>query len=374
MTHSRSYEKRHWQSLLIHSFPAEGSIIGRRQQVMMRITYIGNFLSKHGLNPTYSESLVPELLAQGLSVRPASQYLNPALRLLDMAFSVLSTPVQRSCVIIDLCSGPKAFPAAYLISVICRVTRKPYIVVLHGGRLPSLLTSSRSRLLSMLKGAKRVVSPSRYLADKFSNHVNVEVIPNALNIEDYPYNPRISTRPNFLYLRAFHKNYGPITAIKAFAIVKQQYADARLMMVGPEIDDVLDECRSLVNRLGLESNVEFLGRIPKSRIPELGRKCDVFLNPTFVDNTPVSIVEAMAMGMCIVATTAGGLPYLLKEGETALLVPPGDERGMAVAILKILQNPTLSERLSRNARSAAEQMDWGKVTPRWLELIQSVTE
>lgn len=339
---------------------------------MIRITYIGNFLSQHGLNPTYSEALVPELTAQSFSIRTASGYLNPILRMLDMILAVLRTPKENACVILDLCSGPRAFPAAELISRICRVTHRPYVVVLHGGTLPGLLTNSRRRLLTMLKRAKRVVSPSGYLADAFATHVNVEVIPNALSIDDYSFRARTSPQPNFFYLRAFHRNYGPVVAIKAFAIVQQQYPNAHLTMVGPEVDDVLRECQSLVTELKLHSNIEFLGRIPKSRIPELGSKCDIFLNPTFVDNTPVSTVEAMAMGMCIVATTAGGLPYLLQDGYTALLVSPGDEVEMASAILRILQNPTLGERLSRNARSMAEQKDWSSITPKWVDVIQSV--
>jgi glycosyltransferase involved in cell wall biosynthesis len=224
----------------------------------------------------------------------------------------------------------------------------------------------------MLREAERVVSPSKYLADVFSEHLEAEVIPNALSVADYPFRVRTSPEPNLFYLRAFHRNYGPITALKAFAIVQQLYPHAHLTMVGPEIDDVRSECESLVERLKLQSHVEFLGRVPKSRIPELGSKCDIFLNPTFVDNTPLSTVEAMAMGMCVVATTAGGLPYLLQDGETALLVSPGNEAEMAAAIVRILEDPTLSERLSRNARSTAEQMDWRSVTPRWIDMIQSV--
>jgi glycosyltransferase involved in cell wall biosynthesis len=343
-------------------------------QEKIHITYVGNFLSEHGLNPTYSEALVPKLREQGMAVRPASSFLNPLLRFLDMGTAVWNAPRQRACVILDLCSGPRAFPAAYLVSRFCRLTHKPYIVVLHGGNLPGLLTKSRSRLLSMLRGAERVVSPSKYLADVFADHLNTEVIPNALSIDDYSFRARTSPQPNFFYLRAFHRNYGPIIAIKAFAIVQQQYPNAHLTMVGPEIDDVLRECESLAAELKLQSNIDFLGRVSKSRIPELGSKCDIFLNPTFVDNTPVSTVEAMAMGMCIVATTAGGLPYLLQDGHTALLVSPGDEVEMATAILRILRNPTLGESLSRNARSMAEQMDWRTVTPRWVDVIQSVAK
>jgi glycosyltransferase involved in cell wall biosynthesis len=340
---------------------------------MVHITYVGNFLSEHGLNPTYSEALVPKLCEQGLAIRPASRYHNPLLRFIDMGAAVWKAPRKRSCVILDLCSGPRAFPAAFLVSRMCRLTHKPYIVVLHGGNLPSLLSTSRARLVRILKDAQRVVSPSSFLASQFSKYVNVDVIPNALNLQSYAYRQRVAPKPNFLYLRAFHTLYGPLIAIRAFAIVQQQYVNARLVMVGPEIDNVLSECKALASSLGLEANIEFLGRVPKSQIPELGNQSDIFVNPTCVDNTPVSIVEAMAMGMCLVATNVGGLPYLLQDGETALLVPPTDEHAMAAAMLRVLREPELAGQLSKKARAAAEHMDWSAVLPKWLEVIESVT-
>ena len=340
---------------------------------MIRITYIGNFLSKHGLNPTYSEALVPELAAKDFSIRTASRFLNPFARMADMVLAVLRTPRQNACVILDLCSGPRAFPAADVISRICRLTRKPYIVVLHGGTLPYVLTKSPGRLVNILKGAKRVVSPSAYLAQAFAGYVDVEIIPNALNIRNYPFRARTTPQPTFLYLRAFHRNYGPLTAIKAFSIVQGQYPNARLMMVGPEIDNVRAECQSLVAELNVQPNVEFVERVPKSRIPELGRACDIFVNPTFVDNTPVTVVEAMAMGMCLVATNVGGLPYLLEDGKTALLVPAGDETAMASAMLRLLREPELACELSQQARARAEVMDWSAVLPKWINVITTVT-
>ena len=341
---------------------------------MTSVTYLGNFLSEHGLNPTYSEALVPQLSRQGLSVKAASRRLNPAMRLFDMAGSVLRAPKKDSVVIVDLCSGPRAFPAAYALCLLSKASGKPYVLVLHGGNLPSRLSRSRTQLVRMLTGAARVVSPSSYLAETFSGCVRVDVIPNAVDVPGYPFRNRPAPLPNFLYLRAFHRLYGPLTALRAFSIVRGRYPHARLTMVGPDEDGSLAECRSLVDRLGLGPAVEFIGRVPKAQIPGLGDRCDIFLNPAFVDNTPVSTVEAMAMGLPIVATTAGGLPHLLTHGETALLVPPGDENRMAGAMLRLLEEPGLAERVSRNARMAAERMDWTEVTPKWLELIRSVVQ
>ena len=117
-------------------------------------------------------------------------------------------------------------------------------------------------------------------------------------------------------------------------------------------------------------SVSFPGRLPKTAIPALGQEHDILVNSSLRDNTPVSTIEAMTMGMAIVATTVGGLPYLLRDGETALLVPPGDAESMAEAMRRLLEEPGLARRLSENARAEAERMDWSTVLPRWRELVE----
>src|SRR5256885_977514 len=115
----------------------------------MRITYLGNFLSKRGSNPTYPEFLTPELERLGYVVQTASSFRNPFLRLTDVVQKILRTPKRRACVIISLYSGPRAFPAACLQSTLCARFGRPYILVLHGGDLPNRLKHSQKRLVSM---------------------------------------------------------------------------------------------------------------------------------------------------------------------------------------------------------------------------------
>jgi glycosyltransferase involved in cell wall biosynthesis len=85
-------------------------------------------------------------------------------------------------------------------------------------------------------------------------------------------------------------------------------------------------------------------------------------------------MEAMALGMCIVSTDVGGIPYLLEDGHNASLVPPGDPEAMAAAVRRVLTEPGLGSRLSRNARITAEAWDWDLILPRWEKLLQNVAE
>jgi len=326
------------------------------------------------LNPTYSELLVPELRHSGYYVQSVSSFWNPFLRLGDVVKAILQTPRRRACVIIDLYSGPRAFHAARVASALCSRLGKPYVLVLHGGTLPDRLKASRKALVAMLSRAARIVSPSRYLAKSLAEVCEAEVIPNAINLVDYPFRERTSVEPKCFYLRALHRNYGPLVAIEALAIASKRLPAALLRMAGPEMDNCRAECEQLITAHGLTRRVALLGRISKGEIQSEGRRADIFINPTFVDNTPVSVVEAMAMGLCIISTNAGGLPYLLKDGRTALLVPPRDAGALADKICQLVASPDLARTLSRNARAEAEAMDWSCVLPRWNRIIESVCQ
>jgi glycosyltransferase involved in cell wall biosynthesis len=91
-----------------------------------------------------------------------------------------------------------------------------------------------------------------------------------------------------------------------------------------------------------------------------------------VDNTPLSILEAMACGLCVVTTRVGGIPYLLRDGHDALLVPTNDSRAMADAVRRVLHEPGLAARLSRNARETVEGFGWQHVLPQWDALFRRV--
>ena len=88
---------------------------------------------------------------------------------------------------------------------------------------------------------------------------------------------------------------------------------------------------------------------------------------------PLSLIEAQAAGLPIVSTSTGGIPYVVKGGETGLLVPPGDHEGMARASLRLLEEPGLAVRLARSARaSCLEQFTWPAVQDAWVRVYREL--
>jgi glycosyltransferase involved in cell wall biosynthesis len=96
----------------------------------------------------------------------------------------------------------------------------------------------------------------------------------------------------------------------------------------------------------------------------------VFLNTNRVDNAPVSVLEAAACGLPVVSTEVGGIPYLLRNEEQALLVPEGNAEAMAGAVRRLLDQPALAARLSAAGRQVAERSAWERVRPAWEEVLR----
>src|SRR5262249_46220522 len=127
------------------------------------------------------------------------------------------------------------------------------------------------------------------------------------------------------------------------------------------------ELERLTRDLGLECDVTFAGRVDNDQIAALYRSASIFLNPSRVDNMPISLLEAMASGVPIVSTAVGGIPFLVEDGTTALLVHPGDPSAMAEAALRLLADDALADRLVAAGVAAAQAHTWERVRPQLLD-------
>jgi glycosyltransferase involved in cell wall biosynthesis len=150
---------------------------------------------------------------------------------------------------------------------------------------------------------------------------------------------------------------------------------------GPELPlyvNDLVEIRRARRLLGLEDVVELVGAQPFARVIEGYRQADVFALPCVVgadasnDIIPNVILEAMAMGVPVVATSITAIPELIEDGETGLLVPPNDAAALAEALDRLIADPELRRRLAANARArVAERFDVSKNVRAYVELFRS---
>ncbi|MGG7035819.1 MAG: glycosyltransferase family 4 protein [Flavobacterium sp.] len=333
-----------------------------------RILYIGNKLSKHGFTITVMETLGLLLEREGFDVFYASDKKNKFLRMFDMIIKTLRFGFKTDYVLIDTYSTSN-FYYSLLISQLCRLLNLKYIPILHGGNLPKRLESNSFFSNILFKNAYKNVAPSQYLLTSFlkKGYSNTIYIPNTIHIENYPFYSREIKGPKLLWVRSFAKIYNPKMAIKVLSLLKKDFQNATLTMVGPDKENILPECKEFAKSLGVE--VTFTGKLTKQDWLELSKSKTIFINTTHFDNTPVSVIEAMALGLPIVSTNVGGLPFLIQNDKHGILVNDDDAEEMSNAIKKIILNPNYTFDLIKNARQETEKFDWNIVRLLWLELL-----
>jgi len=338
---------------------------------MKQIIYIGNKLSKHGYTPTSIETL-GERLKEMYTVKQYSDQRIFLFRILTMFFSVLFAN-KNSLVVIDIYSS-KAFFFAYTTSVACWIRSIPYITVLRGGNLPERMNVSPGMSRFIFKNAKANISPSNYLKKSLMETLNIQsnLVPNYIDIKNYPFQSRKFEKIKLLWVRAFHKTYNPVLAIKILRVLHDQgFTDAELCMIGPDKDGSIEEVKGSIKENKLDSHVKLTGRLSKKDWIALSENYNIFINTTNFDNTPVSVMEAMALGLPIVSTSVGGVPFIIREKENGFLVPPNKVEAFIEKILWIRSNEEKSVEISVNARKDAENWDWEKIKEQWKQIIES---
>ena len=201
----------------------------------------------------------------------------------------------------------------------------------------------------------------------------VRVIPNGVNTRLFR-----PLRDGDPFLVVWHgrlvRGKGLEHLIRAIHILRKHHGlPMRLLLVGE--GPIKERLASLAQRLGLDSSVEFTGWRPSGELPELICRGTIYAFPSFFEGMPWAVLEAMACGRAVVASNIPGIKDIIDDGINGLLVRPGDVRGLAQAIAKLVQDEELRKLLSENARAkAVREHDWAviaeKVERIYLEAIE----
>ncbi|MEW6365152.1 MAG: glycosyltransferase family 4 protein [Acidobacteriota bacterium] len=343
-----------------------------QQHRSVTVCQIGAFHAKTSRTPTNADTLKGTLATLGIESVCASHHTSRILRPLDMIWTLCRQRRRFRVVIIHVYSG-NAFLWALSSAFVARVLGKPLILWLHGGDLPAYSRRHPRLLEFTFRRAIRILAPSNYLKGRLAGRFAIGLMPYELPISSYPYRLREQARESLLWVRAFDVCYNPQLAVRVIHILRTEFPAVRLVMCGPDNGDgSLQATQSLARSLGVAEAIEIPGKVTKERIKELGLAYDIFLNTTDCDNTPVSVIEALAMGMCVVSTDVGGVPALVEHRVHGLLVPPGNPEAMANACREILRQPEAARRLSTNARLKADSFDIGVLADAWKRLIEEI--
>jgi glycosyltransferase involved in cell wall biosynthesis len=339
------------------------------------ILLVGNFLSSSTGTRGVCEDLAERLRSLGWSVVTTSARPRRIPRLLDMLATAWTQRRLYAVAQVDVYSGPSFFWAEAVCWALRRAAR-PYVLTLHGGNLPAFAGRHRRRVRRLLLSAAAVTAPSRYLLSRMRPYrEDIRLVPNPVDVTDFSFHPRNQPRPALIWVRAFHRIYNPDLAVRVLSLLARRFPAARLIMIGPDKGDgSLEQTRQLARGLGLADRITWAGAVQRKLLPAWLRRADILLNTANTDNTPVSVLEAMACGLCVVSTNVAGLPYLLEHDVQALLVPPDNPEAMAAAVGRVLTEPGLAARLSQNARRKAESLDWSVVLRQWQPLLTAAAQ
>jgi glycosyltransferase involved in cell wall biosynthesis len=335
---------------------------------MKRLLYIGNYLKSKRSNVASIHVLGALLEREGYALRYSSSKHNKVLRLVDMLYACWRFRKTTDLVIIDVYSTQN-FYFALLCSQLCRGLGLPYIANLNGGNLPHRLEQNPGLSQGIFRHSVTNVAPSLYLKNAFEYHgyFNVTYIPNTIELAKYPFKEREFDKPKLLWVRSFAQLYNPFMAVRVLKALQEQGYDASLCMVGPDSDGSMAEVQALASSLQVE--VLITGKLSKAKWTALASDYNVFINTTHFDNTPLSVIEAMALGLAIVSTDVGGMPFLIKHEVHGLLVADGSVTAMVEAIIALLDQPKQRQEMLRQARTRIEAFDWQKVKPMWDAVI-----
>ena len=247
---------------------------------------------------------------------------------------------------------------------------KPILLNYHSGEADDHLANWGSLVHPWLKMVDKIVVPSVFLREVFARHgYDAQVIHNVIDTGQFRYRERQPLLPEFLSVRNFEPHYGVEDTLVAFALIQTAYPAASLTIAGQGPQEA--ELKHLAQALSLR-NVRFVGAVDPPSMPALYDAHSIFLNSSFVDNQPLSVLEAMASGMPVVSTGVGDIPNMVEDAESGTLIPVGDPAAMAKAAILLLEQPERALTMAHRAKESLKRYDWSSVGTAWADTYREL--
>lgn len=288
----------------------------------------------------------------------------------EMVETILRAHAERP---FDVIHAQYAYPTGLAALEASRRTGVPNVVSIQGGDghwVGKCCETHRDAMQAVLRGAQRLLIGSRSFAREVEENHGVPasrftIVPGATDVSRY--HPRegrpvgeVDEPTTLLFHGRVDRRKGVFELIDAFASLCAEGRPLRLVIsgIGPD----LDGARARVAHLMLDDAVEITGYADYERAPEVYRRGDVFVTPTYSEGFSNTILEAMATGLPIVSCETVGVVDCLEHGRDALLVPVGNDWALAAAIGRLLDDPGLRRRLAETALDEVRRLySWAAV-------------
>jgi len=248
----------------------------------------------------------------------------------------------------------------------------PLITTLHlgkpvgGGKILNALIRAYESTIGnfIVRRSDHLVAVSNSVAEHAhrigGDSTSVTVIPNGVNTNIFrPAPKRNNIEQKVLFVARLVSNKDPETLIRAATLVMVRHPQVQFIIIGD--GPLRIRLEGQVNQLGIGHAVQFLGL--RDDIPELMRQAAVFVRPSTLEGMPLTVLEAMASELPVVATPVGGTPELIQDGVNGFLTPVGDHITLANSIIMLLDDPSLAVKMGQRGRELVEaSYTWDTVT------------
>lgn len=242
---------------------------------------------------------------------------------------------------------------------------KPYVVFGRGTEVYFKRGYLFVILQQVLKNADEVVALTNRMKQEMKKIYNreISIIPNGIDIESLKeFQKKTIHKTNtkkIIFVGSLYQVKGVSYLIHAMKRITENNKNIELLIVGDGYDR--EYLKNLVMQLNLEKSVIFIGEIPHDEVAKYLSNADVFVLPSLSEGFPNILLEAMAVGIPIVATKVGGLPEIITDNKNGFLVEPKNSDQLADKILHLLRSPKLQKQISYNNLRKASAYSWEKV-------------
>ncbi|MFQ5905790.1 MAG: glycosyltransferase family 4 protein [bacterium] len=257
-------------------------------------------------------------------------------------------------------------PSGVVAALLAKGLSLPTVLTVHGSDAALIRGGILMRALSRfsLVSASQVIAVSRTLTKTILGFrpgiETVKTIHNGVELELFPFVERRLNTRRLLWAGRMTEEKGVAYLIRAMKKVASADPLVTLCLVGN--GPLRSKLEALTCELGLSSHIAFIGEKPRSELPRMYAWCDAVVMPSLSEGLPMVLLEAMAVGRPVVASSVGGIPELVKHGETGHLVSPGSVDELADGIIQLLERPDLMGKMGVASRKLVEAAhSWDRV-------------
>jgi len=252
--------------------------------------------------------------------------------------------------------------------MIGKLLKKKIIITYHGGELYEFINKYKTKVIYFLNKADIITVPSKYLQNILNNNsIKSKYLPNIIRDDNVYFKKREKLKPILIVTRTLDEVYNIPLSIMAFKDLKKVVPDAKLKIVGD--GKLKNEILELVKKENID-DIEFIGRVPNSKIGEILNTADIFINPSNKDNMPLSLFEALACGLPVISTNVGGIPDYFTDGINGFLIEPNNKEQLTNKILYVLNNQAEVQKIIDNGYQTFEKLTLRNLKSEYLKLYQ----